>query len=304
MSGSSVSVAMCTYSGANYVREQLESIARQTRRPDELVVCDDGSRDTTLDIVDDFARRAPFAVRVVSHRANVGVTANFEHAISLCSKDMIFLCDQDDVWHADKIETTACALDGFPDACGAFSDSAVVDSNLQPAGYSLWDTCGFTPPLRSAFGERAVEMLLDGNKVQGAALAFRASCRSILLPISRRWTYDAWLAVILAACGLLVIDRELMQYRQHQENWLGAEVQPKLTRLERQLHKFRRLRRYYVDKLRETNEFLVQLDELDARLSLGRDKFSKALAATSERRRRLEKRRRRSALWCGLLGAS
>ena len=94
---------MCTFNGAAFVGEQLESLLRQTRPPDELVVCDDCSSDGTTGIVAEFARRAPFHVRIVPHESNVGITANYEHAISLCSKDLVFLCDQDDIWHADKV---------------------------------------------------------------------------------------------------------------------------------------------------------------------------------------------------------
>jgi glycosyltransferase involved in cell wall biosynthesis len=292
---------MCTYNGEAYVREQLESLVRQTRLPDELVVCDDCSTDDTTRTLAEFARHAPFAVRVVGHKSNLGVTANYEHAITLCSGDTVFLCDQDDVWHADKIAVTAAALEASPHACAAFSDSEVVDAQLRPRGYSLWDACAFTAAARRAFPERAVEILLEGNKVQGATLAFRASCRSILLPISARWTYDAWLGVVLAACGLIVVDRKLMQYRQHERNVVGAERRPALSRLQRQIAKFGRLRHYYSEKLQETDEFLRQLDDLNARLSLQPRKFSRALAAIADRRRRLDRRRRRSARWNALL---
>ena len=301
MSDLSISVAMCTYNGSRYVAEQLESILKQTRRPDELIVCDDCSTDNTPGIIADFAGRAPFPVRIVSHRSNVGVTANYEHAISLCSGDVIFLCDQDDVWHVEKIAATTDALHRSQ-ASGAFSDSEVVDSNLQPRGYSLWDACAFTRAARRAFPERAVEILLDGNRVQGAALAFRASCRSILLPLSRQWTYDAWVGVILAACGLIPVERTLMQYRQHDQNWAGADISPKPSRLRRQIDKFLHLKRYYAEKVRETDEFLRQIDELDTRLSLQHERFAKALATIAARRRSLEKRRRRSARWCTALG--
>src|SRR3712207_5989304 len=100
----SLSVALCTYDGARYLPEQLESLARQRRLPDELVVCDDGSADDTVDVVRRFADRAPFAVRLSLNPQNLGFVKNFEQAIRLCRGDLIALADQDDVWHPQKLE--------------------------------------------------------------------------------------------------------------------------------------------------------------------------------------------------------
>ena len=100
----SLSVALASYNGERYIGQQLDSIARQTRLPDELVICDDASTDSTADIVREFARRAPFAVRFLQHQ-RMGSTRNFELAIAECRGDIIFLCDQDDVWYPNKIKT-------------------------------------------------------------------------------------------------------------------------------------------------------------------------------------------------------
>ena len=97
------SVALCSYNGAKFILEQLDSIAAQTRTPDELVICDDGSCDATIAEVANFASRASFPVRVHVNEAVLGPTKNFERAIALSGGDVIALCDQDDVWHSDKL---------------------------------------------------------------------------------------------------------------------------------------------------------------------------------------------------------
>ena len=74
----SISVAICTYNGARYVREQLESIANQTQLPDEVVICDDVSEDDTLNILNDFASQGRFAVRIVANSERLGPARNFE----------------------------------------------------------------------------------------------------------------------------------------------------------------------------------------------------------------------------------
>ena len=99
-----LSVAMCTYNGARYVREQLDSIAAQTRPPDELVVCDDGSTDATLAILEGFAAAAPFPVRIHVNPTQLGMPKNFEHAIGLATGAAIALADQDNVWYPHKLE--------------------------------------------------------------------------------------------------------------------------------------------------------------------------------------------------------
>lgn len=99
-----LSVAMCTYNGEEYLWEQLLSIAEQTRLPDELIVCDDSSTDTTLQILNEFQKMAPFSVRIYCNEAKLGPSKNFEKAITLCSGDVIALSDQDDVWLPRKLE--------------------------------------------------------------------------------------------------------------------------------------------------------------------------------------------------------
>ena len=94
-----LSIALATYNGAVYLKEQLESIAAQTRTPDELVISDDQSTDDTLRVIEEFAATAGFPVRLSVNEANLGIAKNFEKAISLCRGDLIFLSDQDDVWH-------------------------------------------------------------------------------------------------------------------------------------------------------------------------------------------------------------
>ena len=109
-----VSVAMTTYNGAAYLPEQLDSILARSRPPDELVVCDDGSTEETLIILNDYAARAPFTMTVVINEQRLGSTKNFEKAIGLCTGDIIFLSGQDDVWRPHTVAT----IEGqFPQVC-------------------------------------------------------------------------------------------------------------------------------------------------------------------------------------------
>ena len=108
-----ISIAMTTYNGSKYLKEQLDSFTKQTHLPDELVVTDDGSSDDTLEILENFAKKASFEVLIFRNNTNLGYAMNFGHAIGLCTGDLIFLSDQDDIWFPEKIETVSRFVEGW-----------------------------------------------------------------------------------------------------------------------------------------------------------------------------------------------
>src|SRR5467141_2319930 len=124
-----ISVAMCTYNGARFLPEQLESMAAQTRLPGELVVCDDRSTDESVEIVRNFARAAPFPVRLEMNEENLGSTKNFEKAIELCQGEIIALADQDDVWRPEKLSCIAGVLEPDDRIGAIFSDAELIDED-------------------------------------------------------------------------------------------------------------------------------------------------------------------------------
>src|SRR2546426_7732246 len=146
----SVSVAMCTYNGARFLLAQLRSIAFQTRPPDELVICDDGSTDKTLAIVTRYAGTVEFPVRVHRNSQRLGPAKNFEQALSLCRGDIVALSDQDDVWRPEKLRVLEEAL-CVDDAGYAFSDAVLVDETGGVIHHSLWELVGFDRSKRVAF---------------------------------------------------------------------------------------------------------------------------------------------------------
>jgi glycosyltransferase involved in cell wall biosynthesis len=253
---STVSVAMCCYNMAAFVEEQLDSIARQTRLPDELVVCDDGSQDGSMDILRAFAAKAPFQVTVVQNEEQLGCNQNFEKAISLCRGDIIFLSDHDDVWRPHKIQLI---LDLMQDSSvgAAFGNAAVVGADLAPLGFTLWDTCNFNPERRVRFaaGQQFPELIAN-NVIQGAAAAFRSSFRSSFRPIPPEWPHDYWIALIVSALSRIEFTEQLvLDYRQHGANLLGAgkpvRVKPPSSRLRR----FPRQVGHWVEKIRSPIDY-------------------------------------------------
>jgi len=222
-----VSVAVCTYNGERFLREQLDSIACQTLIPDEIVVQDDRSTDGTLEIANRFASVAPCQVTVIKNEINLGSTSNFGTAIERCQGDLIFLADQDDVWHPQKVETLVETFQQNPEAALVASDAEVVSEDLSPLGYRLWQAVGFTPKVRAEFNaDRGLRLLLKKYYITGATLAFRSQYKDLILPIPTQWVHDAWISILLRAVSSVVLcDAPLIKYRQHHNQQIGASPQ-------------------------------------------------------------------------------
>lgn len=223
-----ISIALCTYNGAQFLQEQLESIALQTRTPDEMIICDDQSKDGTLEILRNFASKASFPVQVFLNEKNLGSTKNFEKAIKLCTGDIIFLSDQDDVWHPEKLEKIEKLFSISPSTALIFTDAEVVDENLRPLGYSLWQSIGFNKKEQNYFTDgKFIEILLKRNVVTGSTMAFRSGFKKLFIPIPDIWVHDGWITLLIAfASDLDLISEPLIKYRQHHTQQVGAGDEP------------------------------------------------------------------------------
>jgi glycosyltransferase involved in cell wall biosynthesis len=228
------SVAMCTYNGALYLREQLESIAAQSRPPDELIICDDRSSDDTEKIIESFSHRAPFAVRLYVNQEQLGSTKNFEKAIALCEGDIIALSDQDDFWYPEKLKRFEDVFSKEPRVGYVFTDAQVVDEALRPTGYGLWQCIEFDEAKQTRMRKgRGLDLLLLSNIVTGATMAFRSRFRELILPIpdGLNMIHDGWIALAIAVAALpALISEPLIKYRQHPHQQMGAGLSKIKTR--------------------------------------------------------------------------
>ena len=220
-----ISVAMCTFNGADFLPAQLQSIIAQSRPPDELVICDDGSTDNTRILLEKFAAQSPFPVSLHFNERNLGSVKNFEKAISLCTGDAIALCDQDDVWRSDKLQLIE---NGFcnDDVGLVFSDADIVDENLKPLGRRMWDEVNFDARKRKFVRTgRACEVLITGWTVTGATMAFRSGFAKLALPVPEgiAMIHDGWIALAVASvANVVIIEEPLINYRQHARQQIGA----------------------------------------------------------------------------------
>src|SRR5258706_6700828 len=202
-----ISIAMATFNGGNYLRQQLASFLAQTRLPDELVVCDDGSVDETLRILESFSREAPFEVHVHRNPQNFGYAGNFGRALSLCTGTIIFLSDQDDVWFPQKIERVASVFDASEDILLVINDAEITDKHLQPSG------------LTQAGQIRSVGLTLD-HLVNGSCSAISARLLPVVIPIPQEeFAHDNWIHKLAGTMGVRkILDEVLQYYRRHDDS--------------------------------------------------------------------------------------
>lgn len=218
-----ISVACCTYNGRQYIRQQLDSIIHQSAPVQEIIICDDQSTDGTDQTVTEIAAGSPIPIHLHQNPTRLGVTKNFEQAISLTTGDIIFLSDQDDVWKSEKVEQ--CILSFSDPAVGmVFSNGQVVREDLSPAGYSLWDSVWFdaAEQLRMRTGEQ-LPVLLRHAVAAGATLAFRAAFCPLILPIpDLPHCHDIWISLLLACVSRIYpLNENLIDYRLHANNEVG-----------------------------------------------------------------------------------
>jgi glycosyltransferase involved in cell wall biosynthesis len=236
-----ISIAMAVYNGERFIEEQLDSFLKQIRRPDELVVSDNASIDRTVEIVCEFAARAPFPVRLFINECNLGVTKNFERAIRECSGDIIFLSDCDDVWYPEKLSTMESLLQHRPEAGVAICDADIVDEHLRALGERMWRAQGFS------LGPRVQRSIAEGRAFTptlpalGNCLAFRAGFKSLILPFPegqvflRGWHdyFIAWVIICSGVAGVAFVAKPLVAYRKHGGNMSGS-IRPSLANRLRQ----------------------------------------------------------------------
>lgn len=222
-----LSIVMCTFNGATHLQAQLDSLLAQARRPDEIVIGDDASTDASMEILRAFeplARQHGIEVHLLCHPTNLGFVANFSATLQRASGEVLFLCDQDDVWHADKLATMAARFSADPDLLLLHSDARLVDAQGVSLGCSLFESLQLTDDEKHAIHRGdAFDVVMRRSFVTGATTAMRRELVQLGLPVARDWIHDEWLAAVAAASGRLdFIDAPLIDYRQHGANQIGA----------------------------------------------------------------------------------
>lgn len=210
-----ISIAMTTYNGEKYLREQLDSILIQTYKDIELIICDDCSSDNTKNILSEYANKDK-RVKIFFNEKNLGFKKNFEKAVNLCTGDFIALSDQDDIWFPEHLNMLFENIKDYPMSVG---NAVLIDSSGKELGQLLNQNEGlFIWPSDSQ--KLIYRIILGGNCFQGASSLFRASFIKKVLPIPSDVLYhDAWFSACATMdMGISYTFKPITYYRQHGNN--------------------------------------------------------------------------------------
>lgn len=200
-----ISVCLATYNGGAYAAEQLHSVLAQLGEDDEVVVADDASNDDTLDVVRGLGDRR---IRLLASGGNLGVIRNFERALNAARGEIVFLCDQDDVWLPGKVSRCVSAL---RTCLLVVTDCRVVDGELNVTHESFFR-------LRNS-GPGIIHNLWR-NSYLGCCMAFRRELLQMALPFPARLPmHDMWLGMLAETQGrTYFLPEALLLYRRHGGN--------------------------------------------------------------------------------------
>jgi glycosyltransferase involved in cell wall biosynthesis len=243
---------LCTYNGEKYIGELLYSLINQTVQPDEIIICDDKSKDNTVSIINGILAKWDGKWKVVKNEINLGYKKNFQKAIELCTGDIIFLCDQDDVWNKEKIKYVQEAFQNNPNAVLVFHDAQLVNSELQEIEPSFWNILHFDS---KTFKSTQYQSLLYRNVVQGAACAFRKNLFYLSRPFPSQAIHDEWLALNAIKYGqLFPLNKCLLKYRQTGNNEIGALEGTSKVKIKKWLFSLKRALNQCVEDLERRKE--------------------------------------------------
>jgi len=218
------SVALCTYNGEKFLREQLASIMIQTKPVDEIIVCDDGSTDSTLQIVEEYERNYPGIFKIHLNEINLRSVKNFEKAISLCENEIIFLCDQDDVWKPEKVNLFLDYFERNPIINVISSSAELIDeSGVLIKKTTIWDVINLLNERSISYDYFQIFSLV-GNLATGANMAFRKDFVNSILPFPNRFFHhDEWISLASSSKNqFLFLSEKPSFYRIHEQQQVGS----------------------------------------------------------------------------------
>lgn len=228
-----ISVAMASFNGEKYIYEQIQSIMRQTRLPDEIVISDDHSTDHTVSeikkAISDYSSESVCFV-LLSNDGEQGVRSNFENALSHTTGDLVFLCDQDDIWLENKIEIMSEVMSARDEMVAVHNakilqaeadESTLNDKELDrlPMSEEILTKCG------KFSGEKNLLLSMLGRiPARGMCLCVKQEYLQSIMPMSKAAYHDTWIEFCAIADDTMVfVPQTLAYFRVHERNVEGLQ---------------------------------------------------------------------------------
>jgi len=217
-----ISVGICTHNGEKYIAEQLTSIITQSIKPDEIILTDDNSQDHTVQIARNVLQNCGIEHQIIAYDTHQGILRNFSNCLGKCTGDVIFSCDQDDIWMHDKIESF---LPHFQHGCNfVYSNAHIVDADRNILTDNFWAHYGIDFP--SLSHEQFSKLLLKSTCIAGCNMAFTKELYDKITPIPFHYLHDGWVAICAPLFGKIAfIDKPLIEYRVHGKNTSGFRAE-------------------------------------------------------------------------------
>ena len=217
-----VEILLSTYNGEKYLRVQLDSILKQDHSYWRLVIRDDGSKDGTLVILNEYVQKYPDKISLLKdNEGNLGFSASFSKLVKQCSADYIMYCDQDDYWHPDKISIMLSVMleeeTNLPAVAHVvFSDLQLADSDMRIVSSSFLTRMRYS-------SRKGMQIFFLKNYVPGCNLLFNKTLVQQALKTNNIINlHDHWLLMVCSSIGKLTyVNKPLMDYRTHDSNAIG-----------------------------------------------------------------------------------
>lgn len=213
-------VLIACYNGERFLSAQLDSLLNQSFQDFKILARDDCSNDRTKVILEEYALRCPDKIAIIPSNARLGVIGNFNALLEKANSDIIFFCDQDDVWEHDKLEKTMKKFQGnLKTPLLIHTDLQIVDEKENKLHPSFWEHSHLDPDEGNHFNRILVQ-----NHVTGCTMAINKPLRDLAYPIPKEaLMHDWWITLVASACGKIeAIESQTIRYRQHANNTLGA----------------------------------------------------------------------------------
>lgn len=225
-----VDILLSTYNGELFLEEQLLSILNNSYKNIRILIRDDGSSDSTKNIINKFVVSNPDKVLLIEdNKGNIGSTKSFEKLMHYVKSDYFMFCDQDDYWCSSKIEISLnnlIALEikyGENTPCVVFTDLYVVDNKLNKISDSFFKLVGLNPNVVNDL-YKAMAM----SVVPGCTMMMNRAVLNYIFPIPKTVIHDFWVVVITIKYGKVTyLNIPTIKYRQHSNNSIGLALSGK-----------------------------------------------------------------------------
>lgn len=220
-----ISVALCTYNASKYLIEQLESILNQTKSVDEIIICDDNSKDSTHELLEQYKSQYPDLFKIFINKIQLGSIKNFEKAIQKCTGDVIFLSDQDDLWISNKVEKIVSIFNHNLNINCIATNGNIIDENsiIDDQILTVWEVPGL---LNSQNLDYFTMISCFNNFATGATMAFKSSIIDNIVPFpnpKHEIHHDEWIALKTSKDNsFYFLNDKLISYRVHSSQQVGG----------------------------------------------------------------------------------